>query len=589
VNIANPSQRKGLGERHTNMIAFSSVLGIGFFLQAGRVIYLAGPGLAWIAYIIMGTALWSAMASLGEMTALFPVKGAIFEFPSRFVDAAIGYACGWMSWHAKISIQIRHLDYILTDYRFAWVVVIAAEVTAVASLFRFEFDVNYLRSLNYPGTIDWTSTADISPAIFVVLWLLFILAINLLRVRIYGEIEYVIGCIKMVFLVGLIMFNIINNIRTATYFKYYQDPWGFESRNFTSSRSQSYEGGSAHLAAMWTAMTVTIFSMMGFEVVSITAPENKDLDTEESIKLATRKISLRIILLYTLGAFVVGLNVPYDDPQISDRNVSSFASGAHSVFVVAAVRDGVLGFPSFFNGFFIFSATSAGLNALYISSRLLHALANVGDVWPSWSVAQSLRRRLERTSDSGVPRAAVLTSWLFGWLAMLAVKSDTTQVSSFLMKPHVVATSQLTLSDAGPWQYGDKFHGVDLDCLHNHLRSLPTLFQKVSEICTFVFGSVQHPRGQFMLTVCSIRRAVQGREPPRLNPGQDRAAYDREDRARYPYKSHWQYVRAWYGMIACGAMAFFNGWRSISPVDGPEFVASYISVSYPSPILFRCD
>ena len=94
------------------MIAFSSIVGIGFFLQAGRVIYLAGPGLAWIAYILMGTALWSAMASLGEMTALLPVKGAVFEFPSRFLDAGIGYACGWMSWHVKQPASL----YIMTPY-----------------------------------------------------------------------------------------------------------------------------------------------------------------------------------------------------------------------------------------------------------------------------------------------------------------------------------------------------------------------------------------------------------------------------------------------------------------------------------------
>lgn len=94
----NHSIRPQLKERHTNMIAFSTVVGIGFFLQSGRVIYLAGPGLAWIAYILMGTVLWSAIASLGEMTALLPVKGAVFEFPRRFCDAGIGCACGWMSW-----------------------------------------------------------------------------------------------------------------------------------------------------------------------------------------------------------------------------------------------------------------------------------------------------------------------------------------------------------------------------------------------------------------------------------------------------------------------------------------------------------
>ena len=42
--------------------------------------------------------MWSAMAYLGEMTALLPIKGPIFEFPRHFVDRATGYAVGWMAW-----------------------------------------------------------------------------------------------------------------------------------------------------------------------------------------------------------------------------------------------------------------------------------------------------------------------------------------------------------------------------------------------------------------------------------------------------------------------------------------------------------
>ena len=80
------------------MITFSTLVGIGMFLQSGKVIFLAGPGGAWLAYILIGTVMWSVMASLGEMTALFPVRGPIFEFPGRFLDRALGYACGWMSW-----------------------------------------------------------------------------------------------------------------------------------------------------------------------------------------------------------------------------------------------------------------------------------------------------------------------------------------------------------------------------------------------------------------------------------------------------------------------------------------------------------
>ena len=90
--------RRNLSERHVNMIAFSFVVGIGLFLQAGSVIHYTGPGLAVFAYLIPGTVTWSAMACLGEMTALFPVKGALFEFPGRFLDEAVGYAVGWIAW-----------------------------------------------------------------------------------------------------------------------------------------------------------------------------------------------------------------------------------------------------------------------------------------------------------------------------------------------------------------------------------------------------------------------------------------------------------------------------------------------------------
>ena len=91
-----------------------------------------------------------------------------------------------------------------------------------------------------------------------------------------------------------------------------------------------------------------------------------------------------------------------------------------------------------------------------------------------------------------------------------------------------------------------------------------------------------------LLIRSSTRRAVQGLEPPRLNPGQDPAAYNRDDRRRYPYKSHWQYMRAGYGMIACTLLVVFNGWRSFHPFAAGDFVAAYIGVSDSSPNRFYC-
>jgi amino acid transporter len=110
-----------LKERHVNMIAFSACVGISFFLTCGKAVFLAGPGLALfslfspfiermqsetmalsglalVAYLLSGSIVWCVAASLGEMTALLPVKGAVFVFPRRFFDAGIGYACGWLTW-----------------------------------------------------------------------------------------------------------------------------------------------------------------------------------------------------------------------------------------------------------------------------------------------------------------------------------------------------------------------------------------------------------------------------------------------------------------------------------------------------------
>ena len=425
--------RRTLSERHVNMMTFSAVIGIGFFLQSGRVIYLTGPGLAFIAYLLMGSVMWSVNACLGEMTALFPVTGALFELPCRFVDESIGYTVGWMSWWVQIFVPYA----LLIVRRFSWVVIIASELDAVASLFNFRFKHDYLVHNHFPNpTLEW-STNNTNPAVWVTIFLFgVVIPVNCLKVRWFGEIEYVIGVLKMLFFVGLIMFNIILNALTGTGFKYYRSPWGFTSATFKTDDGHIYTGSSAHLYGMWSAMTITIFSMIGFEMIAVSARENKDYATREGVKLATRKISLRIILLYTLGVFVVGLNVPYDDTNLVDNAIAALNNGQYSAFTIAAVRGGVTGWPNFMNAFFILSATSSGINSLYISSRILHALAATKRVWPEWEWAERARLRLEHT-HKGVPINAVFVSSAFGLLAYLAAGKS----------PSVVSCSRIRLTE----------------------------------------------------------------------------------------------------------------------------------------------
>ena len=60
------------------------------------------------------------------------------------------------------------------------------------------------------------------------------------------------------------------------------------------------------------------------------------------------------------------------------------------------------------------------------------------------------------------------------------------------------------------------------------------------------------------------------------------AMYDR-DHPRYPYKSHGQWLKACYGLVACTLLVIFNGVGPFleHPFDTRRFIASYIGVSSP--------
>jgi len=229
------------------MMAFSACIGFGLFLQSGKIIYIAGPGLAIVAIVLASSVMWSVIACLGEMTALFPVQGPLFEFPGRFIDEAVGYATGWITW-------------------FAWVVILAAEILAVAQLWKFRFDEIYLREVGYPDEQLGWSTESYSPAVWVFMFLILIGLINLLPVKQYGQLEYFFGVIKIMFISLLIVFNVIVSaiqpVPHANHFWTWNKPWGFAAEKFVVHPSAAeagtvLTGDGGKFLALWTAVVVS--------------------------------------------------------------------------------------------------------------------------------------------------------------------------------------------------------------------------------------------------------------------------------------------------------------------------------------------
>ncbi|KAF1817393.1 proline-specific permease [Eremomyces bilateralis CBS 781.70] len=502
-----------LKERHVNMMAFTACVGFGLFLQSGIVINMAGPGVAVIAFALACTIMWAIVGCVGEMTALFPIPGPLFEFPGRFLDESVGYATGWLSW-------------------FALTVTMAAQIMTISRLFKFNFDPEYLRDVGYPDeTLSW-NTGGVSPAAWVFIFLIIIFAVNILPVRIYGEVEYFFGTCKMLFISGIIIFNVIVSaaqlVPHSSNFWTWNNPWGFSTDAFVLKvdselkPTNALTGDVGRLVGLWTGMTTVMFSLLGFETIAMTGPENKDLEKWETIKMSSKKLVMRVSLLYCLACFTGGLNVPYDDPYLIEARWGSIQGGQNSLFVISAVRNRIRGLPQFLNGFFIFSCTSAAISLVYNSSRLLHALASIPEAWPLW--AQSWRRRLERTTSQGVPLATVTVSWSIGFLAFLSVQPN----------------SSLALGRMAT----------------NATVSVLVVY---SVIC-FSYIRFFH----------RLKRAA---EDPSL---ENRSAFNRED-PQYPYRTSGQLFRAVYGFVFCILLILLNGWQAfLSPFAVEDFIVSYV-------------
>jgi amino acid transporter len=193
------------------------------------------------------------------------------------------------------------------------------------------------------------------------------------------------------------------------------------------------------------------------------------------MKIATRKIVIRIVTLYTLATFTVGLNIPYTYPLIRDNAVISFGYGENSAFLIATVLNRMRHWPYFINDFIIFSAATAGANGIYNASRTLHALASIPDAWPDWRPIQALRRRLERTSY-GVPHGSVIMSWMFGLLGFLANNSN----SQMVMSIYLTFSNYLTYNRPDSWPDGSLRCNFNVDCIRHYCRIFPLLLFMVS-------------------------------------------------------------------------------------------------------------
>lgn len=348
--------KKTFKARHMTMIALGGSIGTGLFLASGGAIAGAGPGGALLAYAAVGIMVYFLMTSLGELATYMPVSGSFSTYGTRFVSPAFGFAIGWNFWYN-------------------WAVTIAAELSAATVIIKYWFP-------------------ESSSMLWSLLFLLLMFGLNVLSSRGYGESEYWFAIIKIVtviifLVVGVLMiFGILGGHNT-----------GFE--NFTLGGSSFHGGFFAFLGVFMAAG----FSFQGTELIGVAAGESQD--PRRNVPRAIRQVFWRILIFYILAIFVIGMLIPYTNPDLLRSGVDEIGV---SPFTIIFNKAGLAIAASVMNAVILTSVLSAGNSGMYASTRVLFAMAKEG----------MAPRALGKLNRRGVPVGALLVTTAVGMLAFLA-------------------------------------------------------------------------------------------------------------------------------------------------------------------------
>ncbi|EDN03216.1 high-affinity permease for basic amino acids [Histoplasma capsulatum] len=318
VIVADKLSRK-LSARQVQIIAIGGTIGTGLFLGTGKSLATAGPASMLIAYALVGAIVFVTMLSLGEMAAFVPIAGSFCTYAGRFVDDAFGFALTWNYW-------------------FNDAVATAADLVALQILLKYWSD-------NFPG---WA---------FSLIFLFVLLALNIVTVRAYGEIEYWLSLLKVITIIIFIILGVVVNCG------------GNVDRQYIGGRNwhigdAPFVGGIGGFASVF---VTAAFAYGGTESIAVTAGETKDPSV--TLPKVVRNVFWRILIFYILGVLIIGLNVPYTYPNLSNRDTHT------SPFTIVFQQAGSRIAGSFINAVIMTSVISAGNHALFAGSRIMYALA----------------------------------------------------------------------------------------------------------------------------------------------------------------------------------------------------------------------
>ncbi|KAL8786879.1 MAG: hypothetical protein Q9213_002510 [Squamulea squamosa] len=247
---------------------------------------------------------------------------------------------------------------------------------------------------------------------------------KVVAVAIYGEAEFIFASIKIIAIVGLIIFAFIIDLgggptRDRLGFRYWKDPGAMKAYKAT--------GSNGRFLGLFSTLVNAAFSYGGVEMVAVAAGEAEN--PRYNIPKAVRRVFWRILFFYVFGSLAIGVLIPYNEPRLLGAIEDNAPGGAASPWVIAAYRASVPVLPSIINAVILTSATSSANAFLYTGSRYLYALAQNGQA----------PRFLLKCSKRGVPYFCIIITASISLLTFMSCSSGSEKVFQWFQNLATVA------------------------------------------------------------------------------------------------------------------------------------------------------
>ncbi|PRT52769.1 SPS-sensor component SSY1 [Wickerhamiella sorbophila] len=407
--------RRDIRPRDFYMVVLGGYIGLAFFKDAAKGLWISGPVFTLLTFLMSGVMFYLMMGGLAEMVALVPHNAGYTGIINMIFDRSLATAFGFSYW---LQSCLR----------------VAYEVILTVSLFSF-FPI-----LNQP---------DHSSMVWLTFIVMLVVGVNFLYVRVWGRIMAFTAFISLLLIAVLNMFNLLldtghvgplHNYIGATYWSYGTTDGISHGPLKTVFGQREIGGSTGRFLGFWMAWFVSAFGFTGADVIFVPTAEirNPRRVVPGSMKILPYRIGIVFLLSLFIVLFVVnsgdgmlGSLTSYFEETVKTGSrcgigVSEWKafSGVtvKSVWIVAFLQQNVCYAAFAAAAFFIYIGVLAAAGHLFVASRVLHGLGQLGMVW----------RRVSTTTRNGVLIIAVSVSSLFALTAYITAGANAASYYTFL-------------------------------------------------------------------------------------------------------------------------------------------------------------